>query len=162
MKSVIVYYSLSGNVACAARELAARLGADLLPIQPQKAYPDKGVKKFFWGGKSAVMGEQPPLQPYVFSAERYDAVILAFPVWAGTVAPPVRTFAVREKEALRGKTLGFAACQSGAGAPKAFRVLEELVGEAPRATLTLIDPKDKPNPQNAAHMDDFCRLLSAE
>ena len=160
MKTVIVYYSLSGNVAYAAGELARRLDADLLPIRPQKAYPDKGAKKFFWGGKSAVMGEKPPLQPYAFSSEGYDTVVLAFPVWAGTAAPPIRTFADEQRDALLGRKLAFVACQSGAGAPRAFRKLSELLdSRAPAAELILVDPKDKPDPENEKRMDAFCEKL---
>ncbi|MDO5390117.1 MAG: hypothetical protein Q4F24_03355 [Eubacteriales bacterium] len=32
-----------------------------------KAYPDKGAKRFIWGGMSAVMGEKPALHPYEFN-----------------------------------------------------------------------------------------------
>ena len=31
------------------------MGADIIPIEPVKAYPDKEAVKFFWGGKSAVL-----------------------------------------------------------------------------------------------------------
>ena len=92
MKTIIVYYSMSGNTDLAAREIASRLGADTLRIEPEKSYPDKGFKKFFWGGKSAVMAETPPLRPYRFAAEDYEQVILGFPVWAGNLTPPLRTF----------------------------------------------------------------------
>ena len=44
-----------------AEKIAERMGADIIPIEPVKAYPDKGAVKFFWGGKSAVMGENPDI-----------------------------------------------------------------------------------------------------
>lgn len=88
MRTLIVHYSLEGNTAWAAEKAAALLGAQLLRLEPEKAYPDSGMKKFFWGGKSAVMGETPPLKPYSFRGEDWDRVILGFPVWAGNVAPP--------------------------------------------------------------------------
>ena len=52
---IVVYYSLEGNTAYAAEKIAAALGAKTLRLQPKKAYPDSGFRKFFWGGKSAVM-----------------------------------------------------------------------------------------------------------
>ena len=61
MKTMIVYYSLEGNTEFAAEKIAAKLGADLLRIQPVKAYPSGGFRKFLWGGKSAVMAETPKL-----------------------------------------------------------------------------------------------------
>ena len=57
MKTLIVYYSLEGNTQYAAERIAGRIGADVLRLVPKKAYHDKGFAKFFWGGKSAVMGE---------------------------------------------------------------------------------------------------------
>ena len=58
-KTIIVYYSMSGNVKQTAERLAAETGAELLALHPVKAYPDKGAKKYLWGGKSALMGEKP-------------------------------------------------------------------------------------------------------
>ena len=68
MKTAIVYYSMSGNVEQTANAVADAIGADLIRLQPEKAYPDKGAKKFLWGGKSALMGETPTLQSYTFDA----------------------------------------------------------------------------------------------
>ena len=70
--SLIVYYSLTGNVADTAERIAQKIDADLLRLQPKEDYPAEGVRKFLWGGKSAVMGEEPPLEPYEFNAENYD------------------------------------------------------------------------------------------
>lgn len=158
MKTIIVYYSLEGNTDYAAREIAARLGADLLRVEPERAYPTGGFKKFFWGGKSAVMGETPALRPYSFDGEAYDRVILGFPVWAGNVAPPVRSF-VREND-LRGKRVAAFACQSGSGAQRAFGRLKKQLGAEPlEAELILIDPKDRPDAGNGERIRAFCERL---
>ena len=60
MKTIIVYYSLEGNTDYAAGKIANAIGADTLRINPKKAYPTGGFSKFFWGGKSALMGECSP------------------------------------------------------------------------------------------------------
>lgn len=103
MKTIIVYYSLEGNTEYAARVIAEQLGADLLRIEPTKSYPTGGFRKFFWGGKSAVMGETPELVSYSFQQASYGRVIFGFPVWAGNVTPPIRTF-VKEND-LKGKSI---------------------------------------------------------
>ena len=160
MKTVIVYYSLTGNVRWAAEQAAEALGADLLPLVPSKAYPDSGFKKFFWGGKSAVMGEVPRLEPYAFDAAAYDLVVLAGPVWASTFAPPLRTFVRDNREALAGKNFAALLCYSGGGADKALdKLRKELDVEAWRATVVLTDPKDRPSEANDALLSDFCRAL---
>ena len=142
MKTAVIYYSMSGNTAATARKIADGINADLLEIKPEKAFPDKGFKKFLWGGKSAVMAETPKLMPYTFDAEQYDRIVIGFPVWASTIAPPVRTFAAENKEAVRNKQIAAFACQGGNGAEKAFRKLLECLGqEAFAATMILNDPK---------------------
>ena len=158
MKTLIVYFSLEGNTDCAARRIADILGADTLRVYPVKAYPDKGFAKFFWGGKSAVMAETPALEAYAAPLEAYGRVIFGFPVWAGNVAPPIRTF-VREND-LSGKRIAAFACQSGAGAEKAFEKLTACLGiGALEARLALIDPKDKPSPENDRKIRAFCDAL---
>ena len=105
MKTAVIYYSMSGNTAATARKIADGINADLLEIKPEKAFPDKGFKKFLWGGKSAVMAETPKLLPYTFDPEQYDQIIIGFPVWASNIAPPIRTFVTENKEAIREKKL---------------------------------------------------------
>ena len=160
MKTAIVYYSMSGNTALAAEKMAEGLNADLIEIRPEKAYPDKGFRKFFWGGKSAVMAETPALEPYTFRPELYDQVIFGFPIWAGNITPPIRTFIRENRETLRGKRIAAFACQSGSGAEKAFGRLMECLGRSSiAATLILIDPKDKPSPENDGKMQEFIGQL---
>ena len=158
MKTAIVYYSMGGNTAMTAGKLAEALSADLIGIRPCRAYPDKGFRKFLWGGKSAVMAEKPKLKPYRFDAGAYDTVIFGFPVWAGNITPPIRTFISDN----RPDADGYAAfaCQSGSGAEKAFKKLSECLGHELAKTLILIDPKDKPDPAKDAQIEKFCRELT--
>ena len=161
MKTLIVYYSLEGNTEWAARTIAAAIGADLLRIEPEKAYPDSGFRKFFWGGKSAVMAETPKLEAYDADPAEYDRIVFGFPVWAGNVTPPIRSF-VKQHD-LRGKRFAAFACQSGAGAEKAFVKLKDLLGiDAFDAELILIDPKSKPSAENDRKREDFCARLNEE
>ena len=158
MKTLIVYYTLEGNTHYAAKKIASKLGADVLRIKPVKTYPRKGFKKFFWGGKSAVMAETPELEPYEFDASAYDRIIFGFPVWAGNVTPPIRTF-IKDNE-LSGKRIAAFACQSGSGAEKAFGKLKAALGiEKLEAELVLIDPRVKPDPMNDEKIKGFCEKL---
>ena len=160
MKTLIVYYSLEGNTEYAAGEMASTLGADMLRIEPVKAYPTSCFRKFFWGGKSAVMAEKPELQPYTFQPTKYDRIIFGFPVWAGNVTPPLHTFVMENQEALKDKRIAAFACQSGSGAEKALRKLKTYLDiEKLEAELVLIDPKAKPNPENEKGIKAFCDTL---
>ena len=159
MKTLIVYYSLEGNTEYAAKKIAAALKADILRIEPVKAYPAGGFRKFLYGGKSAVMAETPALQPCGFDAGSYDRVILGFPVWAGNVAPPIRTFIMDHD--LRGKRIAAFACESGSGAGRAFgRLKTALRISALEAELVLIDPKARPSAENERRIRAFCAGLT--
>ena len=158
MKTLIVYYTLEGNTHYAAKKIASLLDADMLRIKPVKTYPRKGFRKFLWGGKSAVMAETPELEPYTFDASAYDRIVFGFPVWAGNVTPPLRTF-IKEND-LSGKRFAAFACQSGAGAEKAFEKLKAALGiQELDAELVLIDPKTKPDPINEKKISGFCGKL---
>lgn len=139
MKTAVVYFSLEGNTRYAAEKIAVRLGADLIRLIPAKEYPTGKVSKYFWGGKSASFGETPKLEPYRFDPDLYDLVILGTPVWAGTFAPPLRTF-VRENK-LTGKKAALFACCSGGATEKCFeRLMKETGGCTWVSTLRLVDP----------------------
>lgn len=159
MKTIIVYYSLEGNTAYAAERIASVLGADTLRIEAAKTYPRSGFRKFFWAGKSAVMAETPELLPYEFDADAVDRVIFGFPVWAGNMAPPIRSF-IRDNR-LEGKRIAAFACESGAGAEKAFGKLKAALGiEKLEAELVLIDPKAKPDEENERRIKAFCDAIT--
>ncbi|MBQ9010076.1 MAG: flavodoxin [Clostridia bacterium] len=157
MKALVVYYSMGGNTEYAARRVARQLDADLLRLEPEKEYPSSGFRKFFWGGKSAVMAETPKLKPYRLDADRYDTIIFGFPVWAGNITPPIRTF-LRDNRLNAGRYAAYA-CQSGSGAEKAFGKLKDCLGHPLSETLILIDPKDKPDPAKDRQIDAFCQAL---
>ena len=156
MKTVIVYYSMSKNTEFAARELAREAGADVVEIVPVKAYPDKGLRKFFWGGKDAVMKEEPELEPYDVNFDEYECVVIATPVWAATFAPPVRSFVKENLDALKSHRLAALVCSGGAGGEKVVSKLAEEIGvDSFDFALTLVDPKDRPSSDKINAIQEF-------
>ena len=157
MKTAVVYFSLNGNTAFAAEKIAALLGADCYPIRTEVPYPDRGLAKFFHGGKSAVFCETPKILPCSFRPEEYNRVIFGFPVWAGNLTPPIRSFIKEYKSALEGKLFAAFACQSGAGGEKALGRLSACLGAELSACLVLNDPKTKPSPENEEKIRGFAK-----
>lgn len=159
MKTAIVYYSMSGNTQQTAERVASQLNADLIRIDPVKEYPSKGFRKFIWGGKSAVMGDTPKLQPYTF-ADGYERIIFGSPVWASSFAPPIRSFIKENRDRLTGKTMAAFVCYSGGGADKALEKLRQFLKiDSFAAELILIDPKDQPKQENEEKLKAFCEKL---
>lgn len=158
MKTLIVYFSLEGNTKWVATQIATRINADILELVPKKPYPTEGFGKFFWGGKSATFGESPELMPFHIDVPQYERIILATPIWAGTFAPPLRTFLRRVQ--VSGKKLALVACSGGGSAEKAFSQLKSLAGvSSDIPTLHLISPKEKPAVGNDAAIKAFCDKL---
>lgn len=136
MKTIIVFYSLEGNTKYVAETIAARIGADILELKTQKEKSGGTFSTYFWGGKSAIMGEKPKLQPYQFNASSYDMIILGTPIWAGRNTPPLNTFlSVND---LSGKSIAVFTCSAGGEADKCYSRLRKNLNIV--ATLSLKDP----------------------
>lgn len=154
MKTAIVYYSMNGNVRMAAEKVAAGIGADLIELVPKKAYPDKGMKKFMWGGAAVTFKAKPDLEPYRFSKDDYDMVILGSPVWAGTFAPPLRTFL--DSTDLSGKKIAVIATSAGGNSDKCINNLKTAAkADSLVASLSLIDPLSTPSEENDVKIKEF-------
>lgn len=160
MKTLIVYYSLEGNTEYAASRIADATGADTLKLIPKKAYKSKGLAKFLWGGKSAMMAEKPELEPYDIDLSEYGRIVFGFPVWASNFTPPLRTFIQENKAQISGKDLAAFACQSGSGAEKAFTKLKKELGiDEFEVEAVFIDPKSKQADSTDFAIDMFSREL---
>lgn len=159
MKTLIVYYSLEGFTKGWAEKISEKTGADLLALHPVKEYPNSGAKKFLWGGKSALMGDKPKLQPYTFNPGKYDRIIFAYPVWASSVTPPIRSFVEENKEALSDKKFGAIVTYMGSGAQKSLQKLAKILGAEIQPQLILIGSDSKKN-ENEQLAENFVRQLS--
>ncbi len=163
MRDLIVYYSLEGNTEYAALRLKEKLGARARCLTPVKPISTKGLAKFFWGGKSAIMGEKPELESYEIDLSEVDRIIFGFPVWASNFAPPIRTFIEDNREALAGKRFAAFACQSGKGADKALIKLSKCLNEtAFEKTAIFIDPKARRSDETDRSIDSFAEALKQE
>ncbi|MDD4200529.1 MAG: flavodoxin [Eubacteriales bacterium] len=160
MNILIVYFSLEGNTDYAAGKIAEAVGGDTLRLFTKKAYIDQGFSRFVWGGKSAVMAEKPELEPYDVDLGAYEMIVLGFPVWAFTFAPPLRTFIEENRNILNKKPLAAFACQSGMGAERSFAELKKCIGIADFvAEAVFIDPKAKQKEDTDKKIETFSLIL---
>ena len=160
MKTAIVYYSLNGNVRYVSEKIAKELGADLIELVPVKAYPDKGMKKFIWGGSAVTFKKKPDLQPYDFNSADYDMVIVATPVWASSFTPPLRTFF--EDNDLTGKKIAVVASSAGGNSAKCVEAVRTACkADSLAAVLSLVDPKDQPSEEKEKQISEFIESLES-
>lgn len=97
---LILDYSQSGEVARIAEAFAAELraaGAEVTreALRPRIGYPFpwRSVRRFFDVLPESILGPPPPIdKPQFDPAARYDLVVIAYPVWFLSPAPPVQAF----------------------------------------------------------------------
>ncbi|MCU0652711.1 MAG: flavodoxin [Candidatus Pacebacteria bacterium] len=126
MKTLTVFYSLTGHTEKLARAINEAAGGDLLEIKTAKSMP-RGFLKYFVAGRQVMKKEQPELAVFDKNPNDYDLVFLGTPVWAGEFVPAVRSFLVRVM--LKGKKAALFCAHGGDNPGKAFSDLEnELAG----------------------------------
>jgi len=111
MKTAVVFYSYNGNSAFVAQQIKTRLNADLVQLYLTDEKKRGKLASIFWGGGMSVSGKKPPLKPYNFDPAAYDLIILGAPVWAGSPAPPLKTFL--SQTPITGKKLALFVCHGG-------------------------------------------------
>jgi len=124
MKTAVVFYTLNGNCAFAAQEIKSQLNADLLRLHTKDEKKRGSAGSMIWGCSMVFFHKKPPLKPYDFDASAYDLIILGAPVWAGSPAPPVRTFI--SEAGIKGKKIALFVCHAG-GKGKSLEKLRALL-----------------------------------
>lgn len=89
-KTLLVYYSRSGTTRKVAEAIAAELRCDIEEIQDVRSR--KGLFGWLRSGREAIRKARPEIKPMNKDPESYDLVIIGTPVWASTMASPVRTW----------------------------------------------------------------------
>ena len=127
MKSLVIYYSLTGNVKFLAEAMAKTIDADLLELElAEKDMNPKGFMKFLWGGKQVFSKKQPELLLFDKNPEDYDLFIIGTPVWAWTYAPALRTFFANTN--LSNKKIALFCCHGG-GKGQTLQKMKAALGD---------------------------------
>lgn len=94
MKTLVIYFSHSGNNRLLAEHLARRLGCDICPIVEKKRRT--GLTMLL----DMMFRREPRIEPLPLLIADYDQTILVAPVWASRVASPMKSLVKREKNSL--------------------------------------------------------------
>lgn len=87
MKTLVIYYSYTGNAKRIANDYARKGAADIAEIKDAQR-PGK-LKAYTLGCFAAMRGKQWPIQPLEVDRKVYDRFIVFSPVWAGNPPPAV-------------------------------------------------------------------------
>lgn len=158
MSTLVVYFSFTGSTKFIAEKIAETMTADIAQLKTSKEYPAEGFKKYFFGGKSVIFGEKPDLVNEPIDWNRYDTIIIGTPVWAGSFAPPIKSFISQYK--IRGKRIALFASHGGGGAKKCFAKLKkELSGNEFICEIDFVEPK-KNREENTSKAVKWARSIA--
>lgn len=152
-RTLVVYYSMTGNTRRLAEEIRAAVAGDLEEIREPR--PRRGFSGVVRALLDLALRREVPIEPIRHSPSDYALVILGGPVWGGRIAPPVRTYALRH--GLQASQVAFFCTMGGRGAESAFAGLAKDCGRDPVATLAL----DSAHLDPAAHALDLQRFAGS-
>jgi flavodoxin len=128
MKTLVVYYSRTGNAKFMAETIAAALGADIEEIIDLKNR--QGRLAFLPAGRDAMRGKETEIAQTKRAPFDYDLVVIGQPVWAGSPTPAIRTYL--SKNDLSGKKVALFFSDSSVQAVEKTKALmsnSTIVGE---------------------------------
>lgn len=92
MKSLVVYYSNSGNTELIAKGIARCLNADLRKVEEVRK---RSILGYLWGAICARRGKSSRIKSMDFNLDEYDLIFLGTPVWAARPTPAINAFVSR-------------------------------------------------------------------
>lgn len=131
-KTLVVYYSASGNTERVAKDIAEAAGADLFEIVPTEVYTSEDLN---WTNSDSRVSREhddeslrdvPLTTTEVPDWDSYDTVFIGYPIWWGIAAWPVDTF-VKNND-FNGKTVIPFATSSSSGMGQSGSLLADMAG----------------------------------
>ena len=131
-KTLIVYYSATGNTGGVAERLAENINADTFEIVPSDSYTDDDLD---WTDDNSRVSREYNDESLrdvelenttVPNWDTYDTVLIGYPIWWGIAAWPVNSFV--EANDFTGKTVIPFCTSSSSGLGQSGDLLEDIAG----------------------------------
>lgn len=129
-RTLVAYFSRSGNTRVIAGVIHRSMPSDLFEILPATDYPADYLETVAQARQQRDDGVEPALRSAIAEIARYDTVYLGFPIWGETAPPVIRSLLARQD--MSGKTIVPFITHGGYGVGSSLRVLAR---HAPRARI---------------------------
>jgi len=127
LKVLTVYFTRSGNTERVVKKIHESIGGDVELIT--ESVNRKGIVGWLKTGSSNSKREVGQIGETMYDPADYDLVILASPIWAGTVSSPMRGYLTKNREKLN-RTAVFLSNDSGV-VDKAFLEIRGMLNNPP-------------------------------
>ena len=136
MKTLVVYYSVTGNTRQIAEEVASELGADIEELHDPRI--KKGLPGYLRLAADAIRRVEATLAPTTNDPGSYDMVVLSGPIWSSKMCSPVLVYARAYQDHIRQAAFLCTSRSSEPGyAEKCLATLTAATGITPVAMLGL-------------------------
>jgi len=136
MKTLLVYYSITGNTRQIAGEVASALGADIEELHDPRI--KKGLPGYLRLARDAIGKVEATLAPVAHDPSSYYMVVLAGPVWSSKMCSPIMVYAREHKHHIKRAAFLCTSRSSELGyAGKCMATLMKATSIAPVAILGL-------------------------
>ncbi|MGE4588847.1 MAG: flavodoxin [Acidaminococcaceae bacterium] len=129
-KTLVVYYAYSDNTRQLAHMVHAKVGGDILEIQPLELYPSDYDAVYTQSRKEVEEQFKPQLKNKFENIAEYSTIYVGSPIWFNTVAPPVASFLYGQS--LAGKRIMPFFTYDGSGVGQG---MEEIAKLSPNANI---------------------------
>ncbi|MBW2967156.1 hypothetical protein KY362_01580 [Candidatus Woesearchaeota archaeon] len=154
MKSIVVYYSRTGNTRKVGMEIAKQLGCDAEELKD--TVDRSGAMGYMKAGRDAMSRRMTKIRIVQHEPKNYDLVIIGTPIWGWNMTPAVRTYLSQNSGTF--KDVAFYCTMGGSGDTRAFKEMERLCRKRPLGKIALID-KQLNGPGTPAKIKDFLAFV---
>ena len=137
-KTLVVYYSFTGNCKTLAAVLAGYAGADVLEIQPAQEGLDYAANNYAIGSSLIAAIREKPNDPASYPAIKavnrdaadYENIVIVTPLWWSNMAAIMQSYLFKEGSKLKDKKVGLIVSSASSGISSVAADAKRLVPEA--------------------------------
>lgn len=137
-KTLVVYYSFTGNCKTLAAVLAGYAGADVLEIQPAQEGLDYAANNYAIGSSLIAAIREKPNDPASYPAIEavnsyaadYENIVIVTPLWWSNMAAIMQSYLFKEGSKLKDKKVGLIVSSASSGISSVVADAKRLVPEA--------------------------------
>jgi hypothetical protein len=133
VRSLVVFYWLTGKTRLVANNVSALLEADVERVICGVEY--EGTWGFIRAAHQCLTGSFVSIAPPKFSPANYDLVVVGCPIWAGYVPPPIRTYLHQYSSHLH--NTAYFVTHEAASPGRALERMASISGKRPIATASI-------------------------